>query len=351
MRALTDGVPGFAVPLAAYADWLATLPEASRETLSRTLGRARGRPGLPGRRVPVPDGRCRPRHAPSPPAGEGTLRSGGERGAPYPDLSLPSPPSLKQATLPRRGGRKTVAAGRNRALPPARPRPVGRPQGRLSRSRRAADARLPRVPPRAAPGLRRPRPSRHPRHHRMAAGQGRRALARMLAGPRRRRPAGGLSVHRRRSRRGGPAEAPARRRRPRAPDTLRRGRRPRSGGGAPARTRGGVQLRERPRPAPRGTDRAGHPRRRRGGWAARRRRDRGRHADGRRPGGAGRPSVRPRRDRVPRWASRLRPCAGGRLGLPSPRARARNAPACSRRSTAASWRRARPARPRAGAPT
>lgn len=38
MRALTEGVPGFSISLADYMDWLATLPEASREALTERWG-------------------------------------------------------------------------------------------------------------------------------------------------------------------------------------------------------------------------------------------------------------------------------------------------------------------------
>ncbi len=100
----------------------------------------------------------------------------------------------------------------------ARSRPRGRSQGLLPRSRRATDPRLSGVLSRPAGdrARRRADPSRHARHHRMAARQGRGAVRELRAPPRHGRAAGDLSLHRRRSGRGGARQAPAGRRSPSA---------------------------------------------------------------------------------------------------------------------------------------
>ena len=179
----------------------------SRDDTVGTQGRARGRPGLTGRRDPVPDGHVASQHAGSPldpcQRGRGSAVSG--HVAPLTRPSLPrGPPSPAEGE-----GRPSRHRAKSRSSS-TRPRPVGRPQGRLSRPRRAAGPRLPRLLPRAAPGRRRPDPSGHPRHDGMAAGQGGGPFRRMLAAARGRRPAGDLPLRRRRSRRGGPAQATAR---------------------------------------------------------------------------------------------------------------------------------------------
>ena len=210
MHALTDGVPDFAAPLADYADWLGTLPDGSREALSERWG-ARSRLGLPGRRVPVPVGRSGYDTHPPPSAGEGgpPRQRGRERERRFRTRPPLSP--CAQGTLPRKGGRRRAAGRIALFLQPDRGRSDDRRPATTIRTSRRRTPTSPSISACAKASTRWCIWGR--RHHRMAAGQGRGALARMLAGPRRRRPAGGLSVHRRRSRRGGPAEAPARGRR------------------------------------------------------------------------------------------------------------------------------------------
>ena len=125
-------------------------------------------------------------------------------GAPEADPAL----RRRGIPLPRRAGRKRPRRARSPTAAAARDRKAALPR---PRSRRRPTPIWPSISACAQRAHRRADPSRHARHHRVAARQGRGALARLLAAARRRRAAGHLSLHRRRPRRGRARQAPARR--------------------------------------------------------------------------------------------------------------------------------------------
>ena len=147
-------------------------------------------------------GRCRwpPTAAVRAAARRGAGRGGRAVGPPERDPHL-SDGAFALACLPlgRVGGRAAAGA----RLP-------HRPGGDLPRARPRPAARLPRLLPLAAPGVRRARrrPSRQARQPRVAAGQGHGPLGELPARGRARAAAPPLPVHRQRPRRGHPGQAP-----------------------------------------------------------------------------------------------------------------------------------------------
>ncbi len=262
------------------------------------------------------------------------------------DRRPPTPPA-------RRGPSRSASAGPARSSWRSSPTAArgGDRRDRLPRHRAAAPPRLYRVLRLAARGRADPcpGPSRHPRHARMAARQGRGAVRSLRARGGARRRAGDLSLHRQQPRRGRPGQAPHRGRHGRAPDAAARRRRDARRCG---RARSAVRRICRgagPRPAPRAAARRRDPRpgaRRPASLA-----DCGiaaGDAQRRGPGAPRRLALRPQggaHRRRPACVRGRHGCAGAATSRPAARPRRR---ASWRRSTGASCGRGPPARPARG---